>query len=163
VGADEPAPPNSIYSADSSALIHAWRRAYRPKNFGFIWERVEELISVGRLFVSVEVFKEIERKDDDLHAWCKDRGDGFCVQIDDAIQLHLRRIMENYPKLVDLAKGRSAADPFVIALAATSHPRMVVVSEENPGKVRIPDVCNAEGIECIRVADLIEREDWHFG
>ena len=29
---------STIYSIDSSALIHGWRRAYRPKNFGFVWE-----------------------------------------------------------------------------------------------------------------------------
>ena len=36
------------------------------------------------------------------------------------------------------------------------------IPEEHQGKVRIPDVCNAEGIRCIRLADLIEEEDWKF-
>ncbi len=39
---------------------------------------------------------------------------------------------------------------------------MTVVTEEFVGKVRIPDVCNAEKIKYCGLADLIEREDWKF-
>ena len=48
----------------------------------------------------------------------------------------------------------------MIALALASDPQMVVVTEEDAGKVRIPDVCRAEGLECVRLADFIEQEDW---
>ena len=68
--------------------------------------------------------------------------------------------MKDHPRLVDTVKGRSGADPFVIALAATTNPTMTVVTEEQPGKTKIPDVCKAEKIECIGLADLIERENW---
>jgi hypothetical protein len=44
-----------VYSIDSGALIHAWRRAYRPKNFGFVWDGFDSLIENQRLFASVEV------------------------------------------------------------------------------------------------------------
>jgi hypothetical protein len=33
--------------ADSSALIHSWRRIYRPKNFGFVWDRFFQLSQPG--------------------------------------------------------------------------------------------------------------------
>jgi hypothetical protein len=58
--------------------------------------------------------------------------------------------------------GRSGSDPFVIALAASANPMMTVVTEEHSGKVRIPDVCNAEKIGFCGLADLIERENWQF-
>jgi hypothetical protein len=74
----------------------------------------------------------------------------------------LDRIMASLPRLVDTVKGRSSADPFVIALAATTNPSMIVVTEEYEGKTRIPDVCTAEKIEYCRLADLIERENWKF-
>jgi hypothetical protein len=152
----------TIYSIDSSALIHGWRRAYRPKNFGFVWEHLDGLVEQSRLRASVEVYNEIQKKDDELHAWCKERKEAMFVEIDDQIQPHLARIMDAHPRLVDTAKGRSGADPFVIALAATANPLMVVVSEENFGKTKIPDVCAAENIECINLADMIERENWDF-
>jgi hypothetical protein len=155
--------PQSVYSIDSSSLIHGWRRVYRPKNFGFVWAGLDGLIANGRLHASIEVYREIERKDDELFAWCKERRDDLFVEIDDACQTHLARIMAAYPRLVDTVKGRSGGDPFVIALAATTRPPMVVVTEENPGRQRIPDVCLAEGIPYIGVADLIEQENWQFG
>jgi hypothetical protein len=50
----------------------------------------------------------------------------------------------------------------LIALAAATNPFMVVVTEENPGKTKIPDVCATEKMDCCGLADLIEREDWKF-
>lgn len=159
------APPPGLptYSIDSSALIHGWRRIYRPKNFGFVWTRIDTLIDEGRLRASIEVYHEMERKDDEVFAWCKDRRDRLFVEIDDPCQQQIVRIMGLYPRLVDTVKGRSGGDPFVIALAAANQPPMVVVSEENPGRQRIPDVCLAEGLRCIRLPDLVEHEDWRFG
>lgn len=153
----------AIYSVDSSVLIHGWRRVYRPKNFGFVWDQMDALIREGRLRSSIEVYTELEKKDDELFKWCKDRKEAMFVEINDDVQNHVARIMRVYPRLVDTVKGRSGADPFVIALAVTVKPNMVVVTEEHPGKTKIPDVCTAENIDCCGLADLIEREDWKFG
>jgi hypothetical protein len=152
----------TTYSADSSALIHGWRRIYRPKNFGFVWDRLGVLIEEGRLKASIEVYNDLEKKDDELFKWCKERKEALVVDIDDDIQGHVAEIMGRYPRLVDTVKGRSGSDPFVIALAASSNPKMTVVTEEYVGKVRIPDVCNGEGIDYCGLADLIERENWDF-
>jgi hypothetical protein len=153
----------TLYSIDSSALIHAWHRVYRPKNFGFVWKGFDSLIEKSRLRCSIEVFNELQKKDDELFKWCQDRKEELFVEIDDGIQGHIARIMKTYPRLVDTVKGRSGADPFVIALAATTNPTMTVVTEEQPGKTKIPDVCKAEKIDCIGLADLIERENWRSG
>src|SRR5262245_41202884 len=152
----------TIYSVDSSALIHGWRRIYRPKNFGFVWDRLGVLIEEGRCKASIEVYNDLGKKDDELFKWCKERRDKLVVDIDDNIQAHVARIMKAYPRLVDTVKGRSGSDPFVIALAASTNPAMTVVTEESAGKVRIPDVCNAEKIAHCGLADLIERENWKF-
>jgi hypothetical protein len=152
----------TVYSVDSSALIHGWRRIYRPKNFGFVWERLAALVEEGRLRASIEVFNDLEKKDDELFKWCKERKERMGVEIDDGVQAQVARIMTKYSRLVDTVKGRSGSDPFVIALAATTTPSMVVVTEEYAGKTRIPDVCKAERIDYCGLADLIEREDWKF-
>lgn len=154
------AKPSEIYSIDSSALIHGWRRVYRPKNFGFVWEGFDTLIEAGRLRSSIEVYNELEKKDDELFAWCKERKENMFVEIDEDTQILLAEIMKDHPRLVDTVKGRSGADPFVIALAQTQKPFMTVVTEEMPGKTKIPDVCNARGITYCGLADMIEKEDW---
>jgi Domain of unknown function (DUF4411) len=127
-----------------------------------VWDRLGTLIEVERLRASIEVYNDLEKKDDELFKWCKERKQSLVVEIDDNIQAHVVRIMAAHPRLVDTVKGRSGSDPFVIALAASTNPTMTVITEEYAGKVRIPDVCNAEGIAYCGLADLIEREDWKF-
>lgn len=150
------------YSIDSSSLIHGWRRVYRPRNFGFVWDRLDALALDGRLKVSVEVWNELAKKDDELHAWCKERKEHIVEELDPLCLGHVTRIMAKYPRLVDTVKNRSGGDPFVIALAASSTPGMTVVTEEQPGRVKIPDVCAAEGIPYLGLADMIEQEDWQW-
>src|SRR5438477_12172340 len=112
-------PRKPVYSIDSSALIHAWRRVYRPKNFGFVWDGFDSLIKDKRLCASIEVYNELLKKDDELFAWCKERKEDLFLEIDDDIQEIVKEILLDHPRLVDTVKGRSGADPFVIALAET--------------------------------------------
>ncbi len=112
--------------------------------------------------MSVEVYNELARKDDELHEWCKERKNHLVVELDELCLHHVTRIMAAYPRLVDTVKNRSGGDPFVLALAATESPNMTVVSEEQPGRMKIPDVCMAEGIRCMGLADMIEQEDWQW-
>jgi hypothetical protein len=151
-----------VYSIDSSALIHAWNRTYRPKNFQSFWRLLDELVDEGRLRASIEVFEELKKKDDEVYAWAKARKGKLFVEIDDAVQVAVSDLMERYPRLVDTVRGKSGGDPFVIALAAVTQPKMVVVTQEDEGRVRIPDVCFGEGITAIKIADLIEMENWSF-
>lgn len=74
----------TVYSIDSSALIHGWHRVYRPQNFGFIWKRLTLLIEEERLKASIEVRHELKKKDDELYEWCKNYQDALFVEIDDA-------------------------------------------------------------------------------
>jgi hypothetical protein len=152
-----------IYSVDSSALIHAWRRAYRPQNFEFVWKGFDALIEGGRLRASMEVYLELEKKDDELFAWCKERKEKLFVEIDDDTQEIVAEIMRDHPRLVDTVRGRSGADPFVIALAETTDPFLIVLTEETRGKVKIPDVCDARSVKWKNLADMIEDEDWKSG
>lgn len=152
------------YSIDTSALIHGWVRAYPPDVIPALWDRLDGLIAEGRLLASREVLYELERKADDLHAWCKEREAMF-VEIDDAIQVHMATVMGKYPKLVDTAKGKSGADPFVIALAMAHNPVLTVVTEEKGGSAsspRIPYVCQQEDLRCISLLQLIREQEWTF-
>lgn len=156
---------NALFSFDSSSLIHAWNRAYRPKSFPSFWKLLEKEISSGVVVASIEVLNELSKKDDDVHNWCKRLAGNLCVDIDDTQQVHLQHIMGVYPRLVDTVKGKSGGDPFVISLARIRHKEITVVSEEDFGRrdsPRIPDVCRVEGIQCYKLADFIENRGWTF-
>lgn len=160
-----PATEPPIYCIDTSALVHAWRRAYPPKRFSGLWEAIDKLINDGRLVATIEVFFELKKKDDDIFAWAKDRKETMFIEINDDVQSEVVRIMQVYPKLVDTGKGKSGGDPFVIAQALSGNPRLVVVTQEAGGtadKPRIPYVCDREGVRQIDLLTLIEDEDWRF-
>lgn len=155
----------TVYSIDTSCLVHGWHRAYPPKRFPGLWARIDELIDAGRLVASIEVFSEIEKKDDELCAWAKDRKAALFRDIDDDVQEAVVHVMATYPKLVDTAKGRSGGDPFVIALALAVDPVLTVLTQELGGtldKPKIPFVCQSEGVPCMNLLALIEAEDWIF-
>jgi len=68
----------------------------------------------------------------------------------------LRRIYEydeKHQRLVDNTKGRSAADPWVIAHALTENATVVTkenkVSDITSQRIRIPNVCEKMNIRCI--------------
>ena len=156
--------PDTIYSIDTSSLIHAWRRAYPPKRFPGLWAQLEALIAEGRLRASTEVLNELAKKDDDICEWAKSHKDMF-VELDEDTQAHLVDVMSNFPKLVDTGKGKSGGDPFVIALAMSGDPPFTVVTQEQGGsadKPRIPYVCQQIGIPIIDLLSLIDAEDWSF-
>ena len=153
------------YCIDTSSLLHAWFRAYPPKRFSSLWSALDKLIDEERLVTSIEVFHELRKKDDDVFAWAKLRKETLFREIDDAVQDEVIRIMQTYPKLVDTGKGKSGGDPFVIAQALASAPRLVVITQEAGGstdKPKIPFVCDQEGIRCINLLTLIDEEDWSF-
>lgn len=59
---------------------------------------------------------------------------------------------------------RSAADPFVIALAMVNN-GTVVTQETATGhieKPRIPDVCDALGVPWLTLMGFIEAQGWTF-
>lgn len=153
------------YCIDTSCIIHAWRRAYPPKHFLSFWEHVTALIDAGVIIASEEVLNELKKKDDEIHEWTSTLPAHFSVEISDEQQAALAYIMGKHPRLVDTAKGRSEGDPFVISLALCFNPPLIVISEENHGKVnspKIPDVCRIEGLTCIKLVELVQREDWTF-
>jgi hypothetical protein len=155
--------PRPIYSGDTSALIDWLERYYPAESFPAMVEKVDALISEGRLLISEEVLDEAQQKDAAVKDWCETRKDALIVPTDSAVALEVRSILETHGRLVMNLKNRNRADPFVIAVARLR--RAVVVTGEiggNESRPKIPYVCQQLGIECISFLDLIKRERWTF-
>ena len=155
-----------IYSLDTSALIAAFHERYPIENFPSLWNKIEELIKHGRLKMSQIVFDEAMR-DTDIKQWCNEYQlkPDFQVPIDELVQEKVSEVLSEFPRLVDNRTGKSGADPWVIALALTAE-NYIVLTEENPtdskNRPKIPDVCAHFDLQCIKVVDLIIRENWIF-
>ena len=76
----------------------------------------------------------------------------------------MNNILGKYERLVDQRKNRTAADPFVIALAQINNCK--VVTAEHPRnnllKPNIPDVCDALNIQWMNPVQLMREEGWTF-
>lgn len=125
---------------------------------------MDGLIADGSLIAPVDVLLELEKKEGDaLYKWCKERDKMF-------LELHhfepkISYIMSKYPRLVDTVKGKSGADPMVIALALSNDPSLTVITEEYGGsaaKPKMPFVCREEGLRSINFLQLIRDKKWTF-
>ncbi|MCW8985465.1 MAG: DUF4411 family protein [Thermoanaerobaculales bacterium] len=151
------------YSIDTSAILDGWIRYYPPDTFPGLWERMDELIAAGQLIATEEVLHELAKKDDDVHAWAKEREEMF-IPIDDQIQPVVADILEQFEKLLDTRKNRSAADPFVIALAQIEDCTVVTGEKltESLDRPNIPDVCRALDIPDFNLLQMMRNEGWKF-
>lgn len=157
--------PETVYSMDTSAWLDGWARHYPPDVFPTIWGKLEGLISAGAIKSSEEVYVEIESKEDSLHRWIKTRKRELLIPLNGDIQKIATDLLTDHPRLVDTLKGRSQADPFVIATA--EHLGATVVTGERasrkPDKPRIPDVCHARGkVKCVSFLEMLKELGWTF-
>jgi hypothetical protein len=149
-----------MFSIDTSALI--WGKNTYPTDIspGF-WRSLEQGIASGQLKASDAVAFELDRKNDEVYEWAKAQH-GFFVPIDGPIQVKVREILRTHPRLLNLHKNKSGADPFVIALAILNDG--VVVTQESKrgpgGAPQIPNVCDDMKIDHVDVLGLFRRMKW---
>jgi Domain of unknown function (DUF4411) len=151
------------YCVDTSGWLDGWERHYPPDVFPTLWNKLDELIDKGEIISSEEVYVELQKKADELHDWVKDRK-RMLVPLTEDIQRRAAGLLVEYPRLVDTLRGRSKADPFVIA-TAMEHDAAVVTGEILTGKMdkpRIPDICNVKGVRCITFLQLIRELGLRF-
>lgn len=148
-----------------------------PKDiFSGLWKRIDELCKNERLIAPIEVKKEIEKGDDELKKWARDKLRKRMFKKPDKNQVEkVQETLKNYPFLSKSDKpDEPNADPWLIALAIVKNEeergkfehmrnKYIVISEESPTKPnRIPAVCRNFGIECISLIDFFRREGWKF-
>ena len=156
---------NVKYCIDANVLIQAWQKYYSPDICPEYWELLDNFGKDDKLFIPALVHEEITRSEDDLATWLKSSN------------IPVREITENVTKclngiyaanpdhkyLVDNVKGRSLADPWVIAHAIDEN-AIVVTKEEKitainkkKNKIKIPDVCDNMKIKWINDFQLIRE------
>ena len=159
----------TIYVIDTSALIDM--KLHTPIDvYPTQWKMMENLIKCERLKAPIEVFEEIEEKDDELYAWVKKNRNMF-IEITSGQIEAVKEIMELFPSLVDESRKHSA-DPWVIALAIdmrkqmglTEEREIIVVTNERlrGNKIKIPFVCIHFNVPYISLIDMLRAEGWKF-
>lgn len=151
------------YCLDSNVLIQAWQKYYSPKYCPSYWEVLNELGEEDIIFIPSMVYDEIVRTDDELSEWLKSskiKSKPITADVTEILK-SIYAADPNHKHLVDSKKGRSLADPWVIA-HAIKEGSIVVTKEEkvtalNSTKIKIPNVCDNLGVTWINDYKMVEN------
>lgn len=152
-----------LYSFDTSSIMNGRRDLLPPGVFRTLWSNIEAMIAAQSIRAVDVVRDELGKRDDDACTWAK-RQAGLFVPLEADIQQATKTVLASHSKLMGKGSGRNAADPFVIGLAIARSG--VVVTEETPSgkldKPRIPDVCKAMQVPCLKLIGFITQQGWSF-
>lgn len=156
------------YCLDANVLIQAWQKYYSPKLCPDYWTVLDQLGKEDRVFLPQMVYEEITRTDDELAEWLKNSNISE-YKVDGQVTEALKSIYSAnsaHQNLVDNTKGRSLADPWVIAHAIKEKATVVTKEEKvtasNTTKIKIPNVCDNMGVRWINDYQLAEELNIRF-
>jgi hypothetical protein len=158
------------YLIDSNVLIQAKNEYYAFEVCPGFWDWLRHCHGAGTVFSIERVREEIEVRNDALAAWVAQCPAGFFLSIDPNTAARLPEVVswvmqgdfQNSAKTDFLAK----ADPILVA-TALAHPEYAVVSHEvhiegERRKVKIPTVCRALGVRCVRTFKMLADDRARF-
>ena len=148
----------STYCLDTTALLFM-ADFYSADIFPEVWTNLGELVADNAILAPKEVYRELERKDDNgALSWVENHKSLFRPL--DADQVRFATQIVNATQLAGLVDFESElpdADPFVFALAATTKHSadmfqtardvFVVATKSSPNRVGLEDVCKARAFQ----------------
>lgn len=157
-----------IYNIDTSTFL-TLQTFYPMDLFPQVWDKLDGLLKNKRAYFIEEVYKETQRRDDQIALWLKKRTSyGMKVQTKDDF-LKAQEILTSHPNLVDINATQTSADPFVIADSVLSASTVVTREEKNGSEAKrpkIPNVCDAYGVRCIYgqyyATEFFRENGWTF-
>ena len=133
--------------------------------FTSLWDSFEKMINEGSIISSNEVFRELEKQDDEITSWAKINRKIFLKPTIEE-QNFVQQILAKHPNLVkpaSILSGNPEADPFVIAQAKAHDCILVHREKSKPNSHKIPTVCADFGVkEIYTIQEFFRKEKWSF-
>lgn len=154
------------YCIDTSSVV-ALKRNYPRKSLRPLWDLLEQLADDDRLIAPHEVFRELDRVEDEMKAWAKTRSSIF-VPIDAEQGNALKEIQTEFPGLSAAAKQGPHADPWCLALSLVrtrAGEDIYLINEEKDTVTKsdkIPYVARHFKVQWARVLDVPSLEGLEF-
>ena|SRR3990167_10687155 len=159
-----------VYVFDTSVFLALHRHNTQvielPKE---IWDLLDQMMRDGEIishgFVYGEIVNEKTEKPDMITRWLIPKKAYFQNESEDQASL-VSVIIKDYQKLIDPAREKEQADPWVVALAMLLNKQTsfledaeyVVVTQENPNSpIKIPAACRKYGVGCISLKEFFEK------
>lgn len=157
------------YLLDADTLIQAKNEYYSFDLCPGFWDWLDQQNQAGLVFSVKAVKEELEKGNDELAQWAKDRDTGFFLPVEARTSGAMAAVsgwvqagnFREDAKRIFLA----GADPWLIA-HASAHEHTVVTHEVHidgeQRKVKIPTVCRALNVPCVRTFEMLKTERARF-
>ena len=162
------------YCLDASSLIALEYERYPREYFPTLYQRFEEHSLSDSIVVLQPIFDEVENYEIKVEQHQSERPIRYWIthelkldikSIDSAVDEKSLNLQEKYE--IDVSKKKkSASEQDITLVAFASIHSLIVVSEEMQPKLpketrnlKIPGICEKEGIRCINLLDFIKELD----
>ena len=155
-----------MYVFDTSPLSTLFKNYYRAR-FPSLWDRFDGLVGDGNIVSTRECLREVDDGPvESLRVWAADRPELFHIPnaAEGAFVAEIYRVAHFQQNIEQrkLLKGGRNADPFIIAKAATERRCVVTMELFKDNAVKIPNICQHFGVDCLTLEEFMEREGWQF-
>lgn len=154
------------YVFDTNVFVQLFNSYYRDR-FPTLWKQFDILVINGRITSTREVHRELEGFGNvALQGWLEKKKEVFpnptMAEAEFVTKIyavtHFQQNIENKK----LLKGGNNADPFVVARAKILDGTVVTLERKRPNAVKIPNICQHFGIDCVSLDGFMELENWIF-
>jgi hypothetical protein len=162
-------PPGYTIDACSLMDIFAKEKIVSRDIIPGLWERVAALLEDGTIISHIEVLKEIntqEGKGQELYDWAHAHWTIFKDYEWEREGVVIRSMAPKYSAFVNGKDKSIHADPWLVAQGKVRGVK--VITEERPSASpkpknhKLPNVCNAFGVECVDLLGLVKEQGWSF-
>ena len=156
------------YVLDADVFIDAKNRYYKFDVCPGFWEWLIRKNRDGLVYSVQEVSNELQRIDDDLANWARERNDGFFLP-PNPVTIHALETVATAVERMDYSEAAvngffNTADYHLVAEAYARKYNVVTceVRANSPRRVKIPNVCDELQITCIGPFDMLSAENARF-
>ena len=156
------------YLLDTNVFIEAWKHYYGMDFCPAFWDLLMSWHDAGQVFSVKKVHDEIAAGNDDLVDWAGEVDRNVFIEPSHETE-HARTrvyswaIEQNYENAA-IAEFMEVADGHLVAHALQGNFEIVTLEKagNSPKKIKIPNACNAFGINCITTFEMLRRERAKF-
>ena len=136
---------------------------YARSVFPGVWKKIEDAIREGILWIAPEVVKELAKREDEIAIWAKEWAENNPQQnlflqneSKQKKEYRVKALAGLYPKATS-----DKADIHIIAWAECLA-GSVVTQENERGSIKIPNICDRQGIGCMSLLGMMKELGWKF-
>ncbi|AZS50676.1 DUF4411 family protein [Entomomonas moraniae] len=162
-----------MYLIDSNIFIDAQNNYYRRQFCPAFWDFIDAQFEKGHFRSIISVYIELQKQDDNVAEWIKNRKSYFLPIDDETTQINFAAInsyVEDYYLPINPDRARKqinkfadGADPFLIAKALTLGAKIIThekyIKDPKCFTPKIPTICKEFNVECVNLFDFLNNSE----